>query len=175
MNRKQWTQAALRITMETQDLSDLHLVYRKEDHFHKPNVSAILDQSGNTIIVNEDWLLTATDLEIAGTIFHEARHAYQWEQIHIRQFKAYKESLSRIKQWKKESEAYVTPTGDVDDLPYFGQDIEIDAIAFANLMTKPLFETYLFIPDSIKDRVRKRMDEIKQALTRMGTYQLLKP
>ncbi len=81
MNKKQWIQTVLQITMKTLELSDLHPTYRKEDYFHKPKIFAILDQSKNTIILNEDWLFTATDLEIAATIFHETRHAYLQEQI----------------------------------------------------------------------------------------------
>ncbi len=49
----------LQISMKTFDRSNLLLIYRKEDYFHKPKVFAILDQSSNTIIPNEDRLATA--------------------------------------------------------------------------------------------------------------------
>ncbi len=174
MNKKKWAYTVLRIGMKILDLPDLEIAFVDKSYFKTPEISAMLDRKSNTIIVNEDWLVTASHLEISVTIFHETRHSYQLAQTMFKEFVKNRESKERVDRWQKEFDTYVTPTGDVDDLPYLGQDIEIDAIAFSNLMTKTLFDTYLFIPDSIKERVCERMDEIRERLIQMGTYQLLK-
>ena len=81
--------------------------------------------------------------------FHETRHAYQHHSIK----KGINESKATLEQWKNEFESYNNPSGEnepLSDIDYLKQSIEIDAIRFAHIQMKDLFDVKTVIPEPIK-------------------------
>jgi len=90
-------------------------------------------------------------MEVQVTCFHEARHAFQWKVI-TDEYKGNEIiNLSTIQRWKQEMRNYNQPTKkDIPEEEYLKQEIEIDAIAFANKMMLEHFGVKTVIPDCIK-------------------------
>ena len=51
-----------------------------------------------------------------------------------------------------------------DDLKYLGQDCELDAISFAFLMMKKLYDADVVVPTVIKDKVAEKAKEISKRI-----------
>jgi len=83
-----------------------------------------------------------------------------------------KESRRSIKQWEREFKHFNQPiNGKVEDgYNYYSQDIEIDAIAFSNLMLKTYFKEQLIILGPIKKPVAIRA---KKSLISSNLLQLM--
>ena len=99
------------------------------------------------------------------TGFHEVRHACQFMQIEYEQklpFK-YKEDQLTINEWKKDFDNLKLPS-EMTREEYLNSPTEIDAIAFSYYLTDKLLNVKQIIPDEIKDKVLKRVEEIKKTI-----------
>lgn len=54
--------------------------------------------------------------------------------------------------------------GEENDQAYYSQDIEVDAVAFTELLARVLFKSNIHIPDLIKVRVEERIKEIDEVI-----------
>lgn len=54
--------------------------------------------------------------------------------------------------------------GEQNDQAYNSQDIEVDAVAFSELLARVLFKSNIHIPGSIKARVEERIKEIDEVI-----------
>ena len=148
-------------------LDDAVLVeFRPASIFPNPEVTAMVTRDYR-ILYNIDRLKVAPDYELYITSFHEMRHIYQYCCIDFGNklaFKKYfKEPKERIKQWEYEFKHYYVSEKE-DDLKYLGQDCELDAISFAFLMMKKLYDADVIVPTVIKDKVAERVKEISKRI-----------
>ena len=148
-------------------LDDAVLVeFHPASKFPNPEVTAMVTRDYR-ILYNIDRLKVAPDYELYITSFHEMRHIYQYCCIdfgHKLAFKKYfKEPKERIKQWKYEFENYYVSAVE-GDVKYLSQDCEVDAMAFAFLMMKILYDADVVVPDSVKELVVARAEEIKNKI-----------
>jgi hypothetical protein len=96
------------------------------------------------ILFNQDWLSVAKFEEVILTAFHETRHAYQKAQIDGIPNPRQKENPETIAKWGREFQNYYRPTDAFQDDPgYLEQEIEKDAITFAQMnITRIIFRSY---------------------------------
>ncbi len=88
------------------------------------------DQEG--IIFCLDWLISAGPVEILMTAFHEARHAYQRNQVRLLRKAETKEPIEVVQRWETEFGAYHRASDSkTEDPQYLEQEIERDARDFA--------------------------------------------
>lgn len=172
-HNKRIARAFVHLMKKSMGIDELKIAFVNRIHFIALDVTAAFDPDTNTIIVNEGWLSGADGFRIALTISHDSRRAYQLAEINVTDPTENKEPPKRVKKWKKEFNDYMFPTDDPYDLSCIKQDIEIDAIAFSNLITMEIFHGYGLIPVCIEKRVHKRIEEIRKTLKEMGTYDLL--
>jgi hypothetical protein len=172
VKEKKFIDLMLHAGMEMLGISDIEVVYLKKESFQSPEITAVLNQQTYSIVINEDWMIKANELEISATLFHELRHAYQLAQIEYPMYMKFKESTKRIAIWKKEILGYIAPTtADIHDQAYYSQDIEIDAVAFSNLMIKTLFDKKLIVPEPIFNQVKEREEEMLSFIQKKGNVQ----
>jgi hypothetical protein len=126
--------------------------------FDSDEISAIFILSTYTILVNTLWLDSANPIEIFITICHEMRHAYQFYRVN--NDKVTNDNKGLIQKWKEEFDNYCYP----QDERFLEQEIEIDAIAFAHFMTLKYFGERTVIPESIKEKVYLRIQQITKTL-----------
>lgn len=117
------------------------------------------------ININEDMIKKLSDLEITSAMIHETRHVYQWFQI-INPEKA-TETDEQIAIWKQEFMNYIQPI--YSDELFLNQQLEIDAIAFAAIITKLLFRRDLVIPEIVKEKVYARVNQIQKQFEYLRT------
>ena len=151
-------------------LDDAVLVeFHPASAFPNPEVTAMVSRDYR-IKYNIDRLKVCPDYEVYITSFHEMRHIYQYVCIdfgHKPAFKKYfNEPKERLKQWKNEFKNYYVSETE-DDLKYLGQDCEVDAISFAFLMMKLLYDADVVVPAPVKELVVARAKEIKK---KMGLF-----
>ena len=141
-------------------LVEFHLASR----FPNPEVTAMVTRDYR-ILYNIDRLKVAPDYELYITSFHEMRHIYQYCCIDFgkKYPKVFNESKERVKQWEYEFKHYYVSEKE-DDLKYLGQDCELDAISFAFLMMKKLYDADVIVPTVIKDKVAERVKEISKLI-----------
>ena len=134
--------------------------------FPNPEVTAMVSRD-QRVKFNIDRLRVCPDHEVFITSFHEMRHIYQYCCIDfgykLRYRKYFNEPKERIKQWEYEFKNYYV-SEDENDMKYLGQDCELDAISFAYLMMKKLYNADVIVPASIKELVAIRSDEIGKKL-----------
>lgn len=126
--------------------------------FDNGEISAIFILSTYTILVNTLWLDSANPIEIFITICHEIRHAYQFYRVNNPI--AAKENEEILQKKKEEFDNYCYP----QDERFLEQEIEIDAIAFAHFMTLKYLGERTVIPESIKEKVYLRIQQITETL-----------
>ena len=126
--------------------------------FDSDEISAMFIPSSNSIVVNSLLLDSTNPIEIFITICHEMRHAYQYMQINCQD--GLGESQEIIARWKEEFDNYCYP----QDERFLEQEIEIDAIAFAHFMTLKYLGERTVIPESIKEKVYLRIQQITKTL-----------
>lgn len=148
-------------------LDDAVLVeFHPASRFPNPEVTAMVTRDYR-ILYNIDRLKVAPDYELYITSFHEMRHIYQYCCIdfgHKLRFRKYfNEPKERVKLWENEFKNYYVSEIE-DDLKYLGQDCEVDAISFAFLMMKLLYNADVVIPAPIKELVVARAEELKKKI-----------
>lgn len=122
-------------------------------------VFAMFNRINNEIIFNKEIVYDAPEHEVIITLFHESRHAYQWDRINHPRKSI--ESKALIEQWKREFE-FFSPTDMAQTVnDYLQMAIEIDAIAYTHLSMKKLTNELTTIPESVKKAVHDRMAEIE--------------
>lgn len=97
---------------------------------------------------NESWVKNSHWTEVAITVFHELRHAYQGNCI----MNKTRETYEVLAKWEYEMNNYIMPSGnnnEIDDEVYLKQAIEIDAIMFAHKMMLEHFSIKTVIPVTI--------------------------
>lgn len=126
-----------------------------------------------TLYINSDWVkrhIQNTDqTELKAILYHEVRHLYQMSEIKKFELKERtKESSEIIKKWKDNLYNYIRNVN--ENIDYYTQPIEIDAIAYAfYLMSidaqtdKNLSLLTTSIPDGIDNDIRNRMQEIHES------------
>jgi hypothetical protein len=125
-------------------------------------INSIFLKERNIIAFNEEWIEQANPMEIQVTCFHETRHAFQWKLIQGEYQGDSNIDSKTIQIWKEEMNSYNSPTKkDIPEDEYLIQKIEIDAIAFAHLQMKKIYNVTSFIPVSIK----KEVNEIIKSIT----------
>lgn len=93
------------------------------------------DQEG--IIFCLGWLISADSVEILMTAFHEARHAYQRNQIKSLENGVTKEPIEVVQRWQTEFQTYHRASDSkTDDPQYLEQEVERDACDFAKKSLK---------------------------------------
>lgn len=111
------------------------------DLLGQTTITAMFIPKNNIILFNSDWLDDAKPEEILLTAFHEARHAYQLNQIEAMKVENNKEPSDLIRRWKSEFSFYHRSLDSrTDDPRYLGQEIEIDAREFAQELLGGLFD-----------------------------------
>lgn len=146
-------------------LDDAVLVeFHPASRFPNPEVTAMVTRDYR-ILYNIDRLKVAPDYELFITSFHEMRHIYQYCCIDFsKKFtKVFNEPNDRIQRWEYEFKHYYV-SGIENDPKYLKQDCEIDAIAFARVMMKALYDADVSIPEPIKEEVLERIEEIKKKM-----------
>lgn len=144
-NHDQITETVLKgveIASKMLNIKTPEVYFNPYNDISNPNVSSIYLKSRGAIVFNETWLDNANELEILITCFHEAT----------------------INIWKREFEKYQkasSTNNSVNDKSYLFQAIEIDAIAFAYLQMKDLFDVEVKLPTEIKVQVEKSICELK--------------
>ena len=133
----------------------------EEENLPNKEITGIYSFSNNEIIFNEDWLLRSEWIEVLITAFHEMRHAYQGYCIKTNT----REPEEVLKIWSEEMNNYEMPSGtnkEDRDQNYLNQEIEIDAIAFAHWLIKKEFDLKTIIPESIMEKVLKKVTELNE-------------
>ncbi len=146
-------------------LDDAVLVeFHSSSRFPNPEVTAMVTRDYR-ILYNIDRLKVAPDYELYITSFHEMRHIYQYCCIDFgkKYPKVFNEPKERLKRWEYEFKHYYVSEIE-DDLKYLGQDCELDAISFAFLMMKKLYDADVVVPAVIKDKVAERAKEISKRI-----------
>ena len=146
-------------------LDDAVLVeFHPASRFPNPEVTAMVTRDYR-ILYNIDRLMVAPDYELFITSFHEMRHIYQYCCIdfHKKYPKLFNEPKDRIKQWEYEFKHYYVSEIE-NDMKYLGQDCELDAISYAFLMMKKLYDADVMVPSVIKDKVIERANEISKKI-----------
>jgi len=141
--KKHLALAAVKYASKILGLSEIEVIFRQESFFNNSEINAVFNDKYYLIIFNEDWMNQVTKSEIIITAFHETRHAYQKANIEFPEYFMGRESEETINKWQKDFENYKGPLvkgNSLIDLQYINQEIEIDAIKFAqqhlNLMLK---------------------------------------
>ncbi len=142
------------------ELSEIEVNLKPKEYF-SGDTNAIFHPETYSICLNEDWILKSEISEIYGVVFHEYRHAYQRAQIEYGEYFIQKEPKAIKEIWSKEFSEYTKPQHNIEvDRTYAFRNVEIDAIAFSNLMLKQLFEANLWLPDDVKTEVARREEEL---------------
>ena len=122
-------------------------------------VFAMFNRIDHEIIFNKKFVYDAPEHEVIITLFHESRHAYQWDRINHP--KKAVESKEIIDQWKREFEFFSPTDMAQTEKDYLQMAIEIDAIAYTHLAMKQLTNELTVIPEINKKAVHDRMAEIE--------------
>lgn len=160
---------AMAVSNKLLGLSGVEYEFKPASFFPTPDTAATSNFQIYTFFINKDWHKKEPPMEVMFTIFHEMRHMYQAVQIKFRNKKdclLHKEDKSRVDKWKQEVQNYVKPSmaGEENDQAYYSQDIEVDAVAFTELLARVLFKSNIHIPDLIKVRVEERIKEIDDVI-----------
>ena len=146
------------------ELDEIKLLFLDDSHFSNKDVNAMFIKHQYYIVLRQSWIDSAPQTEVLSSVFHEARHAYQNAQIEFPEFFSYNEPIQRIKQWNNEFSNY-TRTSEGEEFyknsDYCFQDIEIDAVAFEQLLLNELFGDISTPHEAIKDFVLARKKELK--------------
>ncbi|MFO7969547.1 MAG: hypothetical protein R6U15_05540 [Candidatus Izemoplasmatales bacterium] len=121
-------------------------------------VIAMYIKEENEILFNDLLFDKTNEVDLMAALFHEMRHAYQWNQITNK--KSSTEPINLLDEWEEEFHLNLQPTNNQND-NYYKRLIEIDAIAYADLNIKNIYQTSLDIPIEIKSDVLTRESEIK--------------
>ena len=140
--------------------------FHSASEFPFPEVTAMVSRDYR-LKFNIDRLKVCPDYEVYITTFHEMRHIYQFCCIDFRRKLRYRklfdEPKERVDLWNKEINNYYVSTVE-GDMNYLGQDCEIDAMAFAYVMMKKLYDADVVVPAPVKELVVARAEEIKNKI-----------
>ncbi|MDA3932223.1 MAG: hypothetical protein PF513_05735 [Tenericutes bacterium] len=155
------------------------------------DITSLYIRDKHHIVFNDKYYQEATELEIMGALFHEIRHAYQHFIIEtedisqepievINQWKIdFDEYIQPINKDKLQptvhEEDYLTKgrlnaqnnlihnIGKSQDktFDYLTSNIEVDALAYADLNIFHIYKIHLAIPIEMKELVLKRQEQIK--------------
>lgn len=110
---------------------------------------------------NQKWLKEANHIEMAGVVFHEMRHLWQFKQILLgdENKEDLKISVEEYELWKDELNQK-----EAGELPFDAiLAIEVDAYAYANLqLEKLLVPLEEFESEELKKLVSLRMEAIRK-------------
>ncbi|MGI6210494.1 MAG: hypothetical protein ACOYIM_02220 [Bacilli bacterium] len=110
---------------------------------------------------NQKWLKEASHVEMAGVVFHEMRHLWQFKQILLgdENKEDLKISVEEYELWKDELNQK-----EAGELPFDAiLAIEVDAYAYANLqLEKLLVPLEEFESEELKKLVSLRMEAIRK-------------
>ncbi len=110
---------------------------------------------------NQKWLKEASHVEMAGVVFHEMRHLWQFKQILLgdENKEDLKISVEEYELWKDELNQK-----EAGELPFDAiLAIEVDAYAYANLqLEKLLVPLEEFASEELKKLVSLRMEAIRK-------------
>ncbi len=135
---------------------DVQFFYNQD--LAKKGINSIFLKEEYIIAFNEEWIEVANPMEVQVTCFHESRHAFQWKCINEEYSGEHNVAPDTVQTWKIEMSDYTQPTrGDIPEVDYLQQEIEIDAIAFAHKMMLEHFELKTVIPIDIKEKVMSRI------------------
>jgi len=123
-------------------------------------IFAMFNRIEHEIIFNKDFVYDSPEHEVIITLFHESRHAYQWDRINHP--KKAIEPKALLDQWKREFEFFSPTDMAQSESDYLNMAIEIDAIAYTHLSMKQLTNELTLIPDAIKKAVNDRIKEIEK-------------
>jgi hypothetical protein len=110
---------------------------------------------------NQKWLKEASHVEMAGVVFHEMRHLWQFKQILLgdENKEDLKISVEEYELWKDELEKKEAGELPLDTI----LTIEVDAYAYANLqLEKLLVPLEEFNNEELKKLVSLRMEAIRK-------------
>jgi len=110
---------------------------------------------------NQKWLKEASHVEMAGVVFHEMRHLWQFKQILLgdENKEDLKISVEEYELWKDELNQKEAGELSVDAI----LAIEVDAYAYANLqLEKLLVPLEEFASEELKKLVSLRMEAIRK-------------
>jgi len=131
------------------------------------NIISLFLRDKMKIIFNEALYKDAPEIEVMAALFHEIRHAYQYDVVvHNRRDR---EKPETIEQWRKDFDQYQQPltSSSLDsgpkyrDADYLFYHIEVDAISYADLNIFQIYKTHLQIPEALKHMVKIRQEQIK--------------
>lgn len=112
------------------------------------------------IYMNREWTMNVDEINVIHVMFHEARHIYQRFLVEGKRESKYI-SKKDIEQWAIEFSHYVLPENEEkQDNNYYSQSIEIDAIAFSNLLVLKMFDVKAEVLPEIKEKVEERTKEV---------------
>lgn len=159
MNNYEVAEAGVLLSSRLLDIKGLNIDFIEHKVFPNNDICAMFLKEKFLIIFNKEWIRKSSHLDIMLASFHEVRHAYQYLQIIKKSSTKYKEDETLIKRWRDEFISYNQPKSN-NDLQYLQSDIEIDAIAFAALLTKKIFNINTIIPPEIRDEVSNKIEFI---------------
>ena len=149
MNNLELALAGVKMAADILKIPEPEVYFIESKNLPNKEITGIFIAKDYEIIFNEDWVLKSDQLEVLVNCFHETRHAYQHHSIK----EGINESKATLDQWKNEFESYNNPSGEnepLSDIDYLKQSIEIDAIRFAHIQMKDLFDVKTVIPEPIK-------------------------
>src|SRR5690554_7616670 len=124
-------------------LPELYLI--EIDKLPNKEITGVYSFKDHMVKFNESWVKNSHWTEVAITVFHELRHAYQGYCI----MNKTRETNEVLAKWEYEMNNYIMPSGnnnEIDDEVYLKQAIEIDAIMFAHKMMLEHFSIKTVIP-----------------------------
>ncbi|MFW5793945.1 MAG: hypothetical protein ACOCV1_00445 [Bacillota bacterium] len=122
------------------------------------DIIAMFIKEENEILFNDKLFNKTSEIDLMAALFHEMRHAYQWNQITNKAKSNEPNELLNI--WEEEFNLNIQPVDNKNN-DYYKRQIEIDAIAFADINIQNIYNTNLSIPEAIKAQVLAREAKIK--------------
>lgn len=142
--------------------NSIEVVFKENKNFLEFEITAMFVKECLYIVVNKDFLQSASLIEIMITGFHEVRHAYQYMQVSLGKDYVFKhpENQNTLIEWKKDFDNPKQP-GRISKEEYLNRPTEIDAIAFSYYLADKLLNVKQVIPDEIKEKVFERVEELR--------------
>ena len=130
MDKKDIARLGIEIASRELGLSEIELVFKDKAFFSNPDINGLFIQLTYTIVMNQDWLEKAKEIEILICVFHEMRHAYQKACIEYPHLMKIDVPKYIVDKWKSEFDQYKNPS----NTGYLEQEIEKDAIKFSKYL-----------------------------------------
>lgn len=174
MNDKEIIKRIINRVSEDLQIGTINIEYEAiGKRFQTESNAAETSALSKIIYINSDWVKNHTQnidqTELKAILYHEVRHLYQMSEINKFELgEKTKESSEIIKKWRDNFSNYIRNIN--ENIDYYKQPVEIDAIAYAFYLMnidaqtdKDLSLSTTSIPDEIDNDVHNRIQEIHKS------------